>query len=130
MDKLDPEAQLRVQLAQLAEQFLQRTRNEAALLGTMIERLDSGDSTALLELNHLTHKIHGSAATFGFTSISDCARDMEELIARIMRRDEPAAPDTVSKDLRYLMSYRQLLAQEVETAALRAAETREEPLRL
>jgi len=127
MDKPDPEAQLRNQLAELGELFLQRTRSETALLQTMIERLDSGDSAVLLQLDHVSHKIHGSAATFGFTSISERARDIEQLVGRIMKREEPVATDVVSKDMESLMSYRLLLAQEVEAAALRTAAIREAP---
>jgi chemotaxis protein histidine kinase CheA len=115
-------------LAQLAELFLQRTRNEAVILQGMIERLDNGDSTVLPQLDHFTHKIHGTAATFGFISISECARNMTQLVALIMQRAKPAARDIVAKDLQRLMSCRQLLAQEVEAAAARTAEARGEAL--
>jgi HPt (histidine-containing phosphotransfer) domain-containing protein len=128
MDKLDLEAQLRDQLAQLGEQFLQRTKSETAILQTMIERLSGGDTTALIQLDHFSHKIHGSAATFGFTSISECARDIEQLVGTIMKRDGPAAADIASKELERLMCYRQLLAQQVEAAALRTAAIGEAPI--
>ena len=80
------EAELREQVKVLGEKFLLRTADQIVTLRAHVASLRSGDRDALVAMQELAHKIHGSGAMFGFAALSDRAGEIERLIAA-----EPAA---------------------------------------
>jgi chemotaxis protein histidine kinase CheA len=76
----DGEEQLREQLKALGEKFLLRTAGQITTLREQMLRLRAGDHEALVVIQELTHKIHGSGAMFGFAELSDRAGEMERLV--------------------------------------------------
>ena len=81
-------------LQQLGAQFLLRTRGEIASLKESLQRVRAGDTAALLDLERLAHKIHGTGATLGFDGVSAHA----EAIERFAERRDGAAIDASSCD--------------------------------
>jgi len=76
----DGEEQLRQQVKLLGEKFLLRTAGQITTLREQMLRLRAGDRDALVVIQELTHKIHGSGAMFGFADLSDRAGEIERLI--------------------------------------------------
>jgi len=76
----DSEEQLREQIRILGEKFLLRTAGQITTLREQLLRLRSGDREALVIIQELTHKIHGSGAMFGFADVSDRAAQIERLV--------------------------------------------------
>jgi HPt (histidine-containing phosphotransfer) domain-containing protein len=66
-------------LQALGTQFLERTVRELATLRELIGRVDAADASALEELRHLSHRMHGTGATLGFEAISRYAGEIEHL---------------------------------------------------
>jgi chemotaxis protein histidine kinase CheA len=94
------ERQLRDEVASLAEKFLRRTRDQAGSLSELSSRLSTGDAAALEQIQHLTHKIHGSGAIFGFAGISEVAGELERLCAGLQDAGaRPPSPDVVRQML-------------------------------
>ena len=64
---------------ELLEEYLQGMRTQLGGLAGIADRLatDAGDGEALAELRRETHKIHGSAGSYGFWSASRLAAGME-----------------------------------------------------
>ena len=85
-DSSSGEAELREQVKALGEKFLLRTADQITTLRAHVARLRGGDRDALVGMQELAHKIHGSGAMFGFGALSDRAGEIERLIAA-----EPAA---------------------------------------
>jgi HPt (histidine-containing phosphotransfer) domain-containing protein len=77
---LGKEAQMLGKLAAIRQTFLQRTKGELALLLETLERVQAGDSSALVQLKSLAHRIHGSAAMFDFAAMSESAGQLEDLL--------------------------------------------------
>jgi HPt (histidine-containing phosphotransfer) domain-containing protein len=84
MDDFDKEARLMEQLAEIRQNFLQRTRGSLPLFRELVGRVQAGDSTGLVPLQILAHRIRGSGATFDFTAISESAGQIEDLLEVII----------------------------------------------
>jgi hypothetical protein len=80
----DKEARLLGQLARIRERFLQRAHGELPLLHELLERIQAGDLTGLVQLRVFAHRIHGTGATFDCTAISDSARQLENLLEALI----------------------------------------------
>ena len=94
-DSSSGEAELREQVKALGEKFLLRTADQITLLRAHVASLRSGDEDALVGMQELAHKIHGSGAMFGFAALSDRAGEIERLIAAEPRAT-PATPDRLA----------------------------------
>jgi HPt (histidine-containing phosphotransfer) domain-containing protein len=68
---------LHQQLGDIGLRYLKRTLGEITVLSEKLQSLRGGEVTALKEIEHLSHKIHGSGAMFGFDELSRHARDIE-----------------------------------------------------
>jgi CheY-like chemotaxis protein len=104
------------QLTQLAGRFLQRTRDEAALLNKLAEHAFEGDPVAIEQMERLAHKIHGSGSMFGYNALSACASDLESLVEVIRKRNAPAGAASEPEELLNLLECTQRLSRAVETA--------------
>jgi CheY-like chemotaxis protein len=104
------------QLIQLAGRFLQRTRDEAAILMALAEHAFDGDPVVVEQMERLAHKIHGSGSMFGYREVSTCAGDLESLVEVIRGRSAPVDAAIVSGELLNLQECTQRLARAVEAA--------------
>jgi HPt (histidine-containing phosphotransfer) domain-containing protein len=77
-------------LKELGGLYLQRTREELALLRAQLPQAHLGHSAALLEVQHYAHRISGSGAMLGFKAISEAMSQVE----RILRRAEPVPSES------------------------------------
>ena len=79
----------------LLEEYLAGMRVLLELLVAIADRLTAvpGDKVALEELRRETHKIHGSAGSYGFSGVSRLAAGMEETV-----KDWVARPDDRDAD--------------------------------
>lgn len=79
----------------LLEEYLQGMREQLGLLTDLAERLAAAgnDPEALDALRRETHKIHGSAGSYGFWGVSRLAAGMEATV-----KDWAARPDDVDAD--------------------------------
>ena len=79
----------------LLEEYLAGMRVQLELLGGIAERLSAvpSDRAALEQLRRETHKIHGSAGSYGFSDVSRLAAGMEETV-----KDWVARPDDRDAD--------------------------------
>jgi len=80
------------QLSEIGLRYLKRTLTEIGGLRDLLEKLRAGDTGCLKEIEHLSHKIHGSGAMFGFDHLSSQAREIE-----IAAGSEPNSPDLHAK---------------------------------
>ena len=69
-------------IAQLRLLFLKRTVDELSQLQQLTARAENGEVQMLRDIEHLAHKIAGTSMTFGFESISQHARALEQLVER------------------------------------------------
>lgn len=72
-------AAVQSRLRELAVRFVQRSLGEVATMRELMARVRVKDRDALAELEKLSHKIHGTAATVGYRSVSDRAGEIERL---------------------------------------------------
>jgi two-component system OmpR family response regulator len=107
------------QVMTLGERFLQRTRDEAVRLSSLIEVIQAGDTTEFETLKNLAHRIRGSGATFGFAGVSECAAEIEQLADAFIGRDTTSGARLETKIERRLTECAQQLSREVEAAAAR-----------
>lgn len=79
----------------LLEEYLEGMRGELGLLADLADRLAvaGNDREALEALRRETHKIHGSAGSYGFWGVSRLAAGMEATV-----KDWAARPDDVDAD--------------------------------
>lgn len=79
----------------LLEEYLEGMRRQLGLLADLADRLSvaGNDRAALEALRRETHKIHGSAGSYGFWGVSRLAAGMEATV-----RDWAARPDDVDAD--------------------------------
>jgi HPt (histidine-containing phosphotransfer) domain-containing protein len=117
MDDLDKEAQLLEQLAKIRENFVLRMRGELPLLGELLGRIRAGDSSALVPLQVLAHRIHGSGATFDFAAVSASAGQIEDLLEALI--GSSADPSIEPQDLRPLLEHGERFALEIGAATVR-----------
>lgn len=72
---------MRERMQQLSVKFAQRTQGELLAMRELVEQARQGDAQALRNLELLSHKIHGTGATFGLAGVSNTAAEMERLLA-------------------------------------------------
>jgi chemotaxis protein histidine kinase CheA len=72
-------AAARSRMAELAAKFLERTAGDIASMRDGLDKLSSGDATALADIRHLAHRMVGTGATLGFESLAECAHRIEQL---------------------------------------------------
>src|SRR5881397_4361785 len=76
----------------LLAEYLESARSQLGVLAGLAERLAAagGDREALDELRRETHKIHGSAGSYGFMEASRLAAGMEATVKDwVARPDDP-----------------------------------------
>jgi HPt (histidine-containing phosphotransfer) domain-containing protein len=116
MDDLDNEARLLEQLAKIRETFLLRMRGELPLLRKLLGRIRAGDLSALVLLQVLAHRIHGSGATFDFAAVSASAGQLEDMLEALIGTS--AAPDIEPQDWRLLLEHGERFAFEIGAATV------------
>ena len=119
MDDFDKKIRLLGQLAALRERFLQRTRGELPILSELLGRIQAGDSTGFAQLQVLTHRIHGSGATFDFAAISESAGQIEKLLEALIAMS--AASTVEPHDLRSLAECGRRLVLEIGAATIQGS---------
>ena len=100
MDDFD-KARMLEELAKIRENFLLRMRGQLPLLHGLLERIRAGDTSALVPLQLLAHRIHGSGATFDFAAVSASAGQVEDLLGVLIGIS--AASDIEPQDWRPLL---------------------------
>jgi HPt (histidine-containing phosphotransfer) domain-containing protein len=86
-------AAARARMAELAEKFIARTKNELVTLRAALDALSAGRSEALVDIRHLAHRMAGTGATLGFEKLSDHAMHVEEICDRQAPGAAPSAAD-------------------------------------
>jgi HPt (histidine-containing phosphotransfer) domain-containing protein len=107
----DENGKMQQQLGEIGLRYLKRTLTEIGGLRDLLAKLRSGETARLKEIEHLSHKIHGSGAMFGFDHLSSQAREIE-----IAAGTEADSPDLHSKLELYISG--------LENAAAAAAKAR------
>lgn len=102
---------LHQQLGDIGVRYLKRTLGEITVLSEKLLSLRSGQSGALKEIEHLSHKIHGSGAMFGFDELSRHARDIE-VAAGAGAPDAPQLHDQLERHIADLAAAARTAAQE------------------
>jgi chemotaxis protein histidine kinase CheA len=72
-------------MLEIGARYLQRTTGEIEELRRMAANLSINGADSLKELEILAHRIRGSGAVFGYTTISDLAGEMEMLAVETLR---------------------------------------------
>jgi hypothetical protein len=116
MDDIAKEARLLEQLVKIRENFLRRIRGQLPLLRELLVRIRAGDSSALLQLQVLAHRIHGSGGTFDFAVVSASAGQLEDMLQALIGTS--AAPDSEPQDWRLLLEHGERLALEIGGATV------------
>jgi HPt (histidine-containing phosphotransfer) domain-containing protein len=83
MSEESEQQRLREQLAHIGARYLTRTLGELRQIDELAAKADAGCAEALKELKRMAHKIHGSAAMFGFGEVSTHAREVEQIAAEL-----------------------------------------------
>ncbi|MCF7928754.1 MAG: diguanylate cyclase [Spirochaetales bacterium] len=102
----------------LVDAFSERLPSELYEMALLLEQLDKNGQTGqcLGDLRKRVHKLKGSSATFGFTSISQQAKNLEALIDEVM--ESSMAIDLEKKNAIYESFYKlQNLSEEPELDA-------------
>jgi hypothetical protein len=116
MDDFDKAARLQEQLAKIRENFLLRMGGQLPLLRGLLERIRAGDSSALVPLQVLAHRIRGSGATFECAAVSASAGQVEDLLGILIGTS--AAAGTEPQDLRPLLERGERFALEIGAATI------------
>jgi chemotaxis protein histidine kinase CheA len=74
--------QLQRQMAEIGNRYLRRTLGELVRLREIVASLRPGATDAIVELEHIAHRINGSGAMFGFDAVSEQARIMESIASQ------------------------------------------------
>jgi CheY-like chemotaxis protein len=110
-------ANLQLHVTQLADKFLQRTRDETVILHTLAEHAQDGGPVVMDQIERLAHKIHGSGSMFGYAAVSVCAGHLESLAEEVKLRDTAVCAGIEPTVVQDLLDCTQRLAQAVEAAA-------------
>ena len=89
---------LRDQLASIGVRYLTRTLGELNRINELASQIESGSSSALKDLEHAAHKIHGSGAMFGFQELSDHASTVEKIAGHLADGDGPEPLRALGRD--------------------------------
>jgi CheY-like chemotaxis protein len=114
-----PAAQVHVE--GLAVRFLRRAVTDIVLLREKIDQAGRGDAAALKEVEHIGHKMHGSAAMLGFHRVSAIGEAIEHLAAGVIADSEAHGPIAESALVQQISACIEQLAAAVEGAAAAAA---------
>jgi HPt (histidine-containing phosphotransfer) domain-containing protein len=101
-------------LAAIRQSFLQRTRSGLPVLLELLDRLQAGDATGLLQLHSYVHRIRGGGATFEFAAISKRAGEIEDLLDLVIGIS--TVPVVEAHAQRRLLKYGRRLALEIGAA--------------
>jgi two-component system OmpR family response regulator len=99
----------------LREAFIARTRHEVVAMRDLLSRSTQGDRDALVQLEKLTHRIHGTGAVFGFSAISDCAEVIERMTERLLAQNGTGESVRDTQAVRDLQARYEQLAAEVSS---------------
>jgi HPt (histidine-containing phosphotransfer) domain-containing protein len=77
------EEKLSEQVASLGARYLARTLGELRRVGELLAEVEAGSTSAIKELEHAAHKIHGSSAMFGFQALSEQAGEIEHITGHL-----------------------------------------------
>jgi chemotaxis protein histidine kinase CheA len=98
----------------LTVNFLQRAWTDVINLAKMIERAQNGDRSVFMEIERLSHSLHGAGAMFGFPKISDLGGTMARMAEGLVASAEAPGSARGPAVLRQLLEFSKELAQEVE----------------
>jgi HPt (histidine-containing phosphotransfer) domain-containing protein len=73
-------AAAKARLAELAAKFIDRSMSDLRKMRDDLEKLHSGDLSALAEIRHLAHRMAGTGATLGFEALGERAARTEAII--------------------------------------------------
>ena len=109
----------------LLEEYLENARAQLSVLAGLAERLvaSGGDREALDALRRETHKVHGSAGSYGFMEASRLAAGMEATVKDWAAR--PDEPDVERGSLArwFVKRLAELLGMEVPHASAASSST-------
>ena len=74
--------QLQQQMAEIGNRYLKRTLGELPRMRELIAALHPGATDAIVELEHIAHRMHGSGAMFGFDAVSEQAHVIESIASQ------------------------------------------------
>src|SRR5438045_3406329 len=114
----------------LLAEYLESARSQLAVLAGLAERLAAagGDREALEALRHETHKVHGSAGSYGFMEASRLAAGMEATVKDWVARPDDADVERGSLARWFVKRLGELLGVEgLEGESVFAAVERDRP---
>lgn len=98
----------------LAAKFLRRAATDVVALRAHIQKACRGDATALAQVAHCGHKLHGTAAMLGFHRISAIGEAIEQLTAGVIADAEAHGPLAESALVQQIADCVEQLAAAVE----------------
>ena len=84
-------AALENQLEQIGNRFLERLLPECQAMVSRLEACPPGNAQDLAAIEMFAHRIEGSGAVFGFTALSEHARNLQEQLQALRAADSLAA---------------------------------------
>ena len=104
----------------LLAEYLESARSQLGVLAGLAERLAAagGDREALEALRHETHKVHGSAGSYGFMEASRLAAGMEATVKDWVARPHDADVERGSLARWFVKRLGELLGVEVPEASV------------
>lgn len=88
---------LQERMLELGHRYLERTEREVVELTALVSRITEGGDSVYQQIEVLAHRIRGSGAMFGFSSVSDAAAAMEILSAEAKVGRHPDRVNTQSR---------------------------------
>jgi CheY-like chemotaxis protein len=110
-----------VHVEALDARFLRRAAADVVLLRERIEQACRGDARALQEVEHIGHKMHGSAAMLGFHGVSALGEAIEHLAAGVIADAEAHGPIAESALVKQIAACIEQLAAVVDGETLKAS---------
>jgi CheY-like chemotaxis protein len=107
-------APAQVHVEALAAKFLRRAAADIVLLRRKINEACLGDVSALKDVEHISHKMHGSAAMLGFQRMSAIGEAIERLAAGVIAEAEAHGPIAESALVQQISDCIEQLAAAVE----------------
>lgn len=97
--------------------FLERANRDVVHILDMVQRVANGDASALRDIESLAHSLHGSAAVFGFPTVSALGGAIERLVGRTAAMTDRARVAREAALLKRIVAQTEQLAREVDLAA-------------
>ena len=85
-------------LRELLSKFMQRTELDRSRLAALADQMTPGPSKASDEIVRLAHRLVGAAGVFGFSKLSECARELDVSVQRGC-----SAPATIRENLQKVL---------------------------